>query len=49
MMTFEEFLYDFYKITIGLMQQDYDITSLKIDIPKNQRNNQHQKFKVRWN
>ena len=48
MMTFEEFLYDFYRITIGLMQQDYDITSLKIDIPKNQRN-QQQKFKVRWN
>ena len=48
MMTFEEFLYDFYRITIGLMQQDYDITSFMIDIPKNYRN-QPQKFKVRWN
>ncbi len=48
MMTFEEFLYDFYRITVGLIQQDYDVTSLKIDIPKNQRN-QTQKFKIGWN
>ena len=48
MMTLEEFLYDFNRITIGLMHQDYDITSLKIDIPKNKLN-QPQKFKVRWN